>query len=104
MPMSFNIPATVITGAGASAELGALVQRLSAHRVLLVTDRFLVGNGVVGPLCRPSPPRRRRRARLRGCAAGSHRGQRQSRLAMLRQVEALGKPLDCRHTLLLKGQ
>lgn len=47
MPTSFNIPSTVISGAGASAELGALVQRLGAHRVLLVTDRFLVGNRVV---------------------------------------------------------
>ncbi len=28
MPTSFNIPSTVITGAGASLELGALVKRL----------------------------------------------------------------------------
>src|SRR4051794_41847023 len=48
MPASFNIPSTVITGAGASAELGALLQRLGARRVLLVTDAFLEGTGLAG--------------------------------------------------------
>ena len=46
MPTSFNVPSTVIIGAGASAELGALVQRLGARRVLLVTDTFLERTGV----------------------------------------------------------
>ena len=46
MPTAFNVPSTVITGAGASVELGALVQRLGARRVLLVTDAFLVGTGL----------------------------------------------------------
>jgi len=46
MPTSFNVPATVITGAGASLELGALVQRLGARRVLLVTDAFLEASGL----------------------------------------------------------
>ena len=46
MPTSFNVPATVITGAGTSLELGALVQRLGARRVLLVTDAFLEASGL----------------------------------------------------------
>ena len=46
MPTSFNVPSTVITGAGASAELGAVVQQLGARRVLLVTDTFLAHTGV----------------------------------------------------------
>jgi alcohol dehydrogenase class IV len=46
MPTSFNIPSTVITGAGASLELGGLVQRFGARRVLLVTDAFLEASGL----------------------------------------------------------
>jgi alcohol dehydrogenase len=46
MPTSFNIPSTVITGAGSSMELGGLVQRLGARRVLLVTDAFLEASGL----------------------------------------------------------
>ncbi len=46
MPTAFNVPSTVITGAGASVELGALAQRLGARRVLVVTDAFLVGTGL----------------------------------------------------------
>ncbi len=48
MPASFNVPATIITGAGARLELGAVVQRLGARRVLLVTDAFLQASGVIG--------------------------------------------------------
>ncbi len=46
MPTWFNIPSTVITGAGASLELGGLVQRFGARRVLLVTDAFLEASGL----------------------------------------------------------
>lgn len=42
----FNIPATVITGAGASAELAPQLRRLGATRVLLVTDAFMVSSGL----------------------------------------------------------
>ena len=46
MLASFNVPRTVITGAGASLALGAVVQRLGARRVLIVTDAFLADSGV----------------------------------------------------------
>lgn len=46
MPVAFNVPATIITGAGASAEVGAVVRRLGAHTALLVTDSWLAGNGL----------------------------------------------------------
>jgi alcohol dehydrogenase len=49
MSATFNVPGTILTGAGASGELPAQVTRLGARRVLLVTDRFvaqLAGDGV----------------------------------------------------------
>jgi len=46
MTAQFNIPATVITGAGASAELVPQLIRLGARSVLLVTDAFMVSSGL----------------------------------------------------------
>jgi alcohol dehydrogenase class IV len=46
MLSTFNIPSSVIIGAGASMELLSHVQRLHAQRVLLVTDDFMVQSGV----------------------------------------------------------
>jgi alcohol dehydrogenase class IV len=43
---AFNVPATILTGAGASQELPAQIQRLRARRVLLVTDGFFAANGL----------------------------------------------------------
>jgi alcohol dehydrogenase class IV len=42
----FNVPATIITGAGPSRELVPQLSRLGARRVLLVTDAFMVASGV----------------------------------------------------------
>ena len=47
MITQFNVPATIITGAGASSELGTQLTRLGARRVLFVTDAFMVSSGVV---------------------------------------------------------
>ena len=47
MVTQFNVPATIITGAGASRELGTQLARLGARRVLFVTDAFMVSSGVV---------------------------------------------------------
>jgi alcohol dehydrogenase len=47
MISQFNVPATIITGAGASSELGTQLTRLGARRVLFVTDAFMVSSGVV---------------------------------------------------------
>jgi alcohol dehydrogenase class IV len=44
----FNVPATIITGAGASREIGPQLTRLGARRILLVTDGFLESSGVAG--------------------------------------------------------
>jgi alcohol dehydrogenase class IV len=52
MASSFQIPATVLFGAGASGELPALVKRLGARRVLLVTDPFFAGNGLADRFAR----------------------------------------------------
>ncbi len=49
MPVTFNIPASVVTGAGASRELAVHAKRLGATRALIVTDEFMVGSGVVAP-------------------------------------------------------
>lgn len=46
MTSQFNVPATIITGAGASRELVPQLARLGARRVLLVTDAFMVSSGV----------------------------------------------------------
>lgn len=43
---SFNVPGTIIAGAGASAELPEQARRLGARRALLVTDRFLEAGGL----------------------------------------------------------
>jgi hypothetical protein len=43
---SFNVPATIVAGAGASAELPDQARRLGARRALLVTDRFLEAGGL----------------------------------------------------------
>jgi alcohol dehydrogenase class IV len=46
MTAQFNVPAAIITGAGASAELPAQLARLGVRRVLLVTDGFMVQSGL----------------------------------------------------------
>ena len=46
MISQFNVPATVITGAGASRELAPQLARLGARRVLLVTDAFMESSGL----------------------------------------------------------
>ncbi len=46
MHATFNIPATVIVGAGASGELAGQLKRLPSARVLLVTDAFMVKTGL----------------------------------------------------------
>ena len=52
MITQFNVPATIITGAGASSELGTQLTRLGARRVLFVTDAFMVSSGVVDRFAR----------------------------------------------------
>jgi len=46
MIAQFNIPSTVVIGAGASHELPAQLRRIAARRVLLVTDAFMVSSGL----------------------------------------------------------
>ena len=46
MIAQFNVPATVITGAGASRELAPQLLRLGARRILLVTDAFMESSGL----------------------------------------------------------
>ena len=46
MIAQFNVPATVITGAGASRELAPQLLRLGARRILLVTDAFMKSSGL----------------------------------------------------------
>ena len=46
MIAQFNIPPTVICGAGAFSQLAAQAQRLGLTRVLLVTDAFMVKSGL----------------------------------------------------------
>ncbi len=46
MLTTFNVPPTIIVGAGASRELPTQIKRLRATRVLLVTDRFFEQNGL----------------------------------------------------------
>jgi len=53
MTSTFNVPACVIAGGGASAELTLQLQRLGAQRVLIVTDDFMVQSGVTGRLLAP---------------------------------------------------
>jgi alcohol dehydrogenase class IV len=52
MISQFNVPSTLITGAGASRELVAQLRRLNARRVLFVTDAFLESSGVAGGFLR----------------------------------------------------
>lgn len=46
MSSQFNVPATIVTGAGASRELAPQIARLGRRRALLVTDAFMVSSGV----------------------------------------------------------
>lgn len=46
MPAAFNIPSTILCGAGAIAELAPQLQRRRHARVLLVTDEFMVKSGL----------------------------------------------------------
>ena len=46
MTTQFNVPSTILIGAGASAELAPQLARLGARRVLLVTDAFMVSSGL----------------------------------------------------------
>lgn len=48
MLAQMNLPSTIILGGGASRELVPQLQRLSAQRVLVVSDNFLQQTGVVG--------------------------------------------------------
>ncbi len=46
MPTQFNVPSTIITGAGAVNELAPQLLRRGLRRVLLVTDAFMVASGL----------------------------------------------------------
>jgi alcohol dehydrogenase class IV len=46
MNAHFNIPSTIITGAGSSTELVPQLARLGVSHVLLVTDAFMVSSGL----------------------------------------------------------
>jgi alcohol dehydrogenase class IV len=46
MSNSFNVPATILTGAGVSRELAPQLRRRGLSRVLLVTDAFMVTSGL----------------------------------------------------------
>ncbi|MGH7943877.1 MAG: iron-containing alcohol dehydrogenase [Opitutaceae bacterium] len=46
MTAQFNVPSTVIAGAGASRELAPQLRRRDIKRVLLVTDAFMVSSGL----------------------------------------------------------
>jgi len=48
MGTQFNIPATIIVGAGASNEAGAQARRLGVKGALLVTDSYMVSSGLAG--------------------------------------------------------
>jgi alcohol dehydrogenase class IV len=45
-PITFNVPSTILLGAGASRELPAQLRRLGAQHALIVTDAFFAGNGL----------------------------------------------------------
>jgi alcohol dehydrogenase class IV len=45
---TFEIPAAIVTGAGASRDVGAVAKRLGADRALIVTDRYMVQSGTAG--------------------------------------------------------
>jgi alcohol dehydrogenase len=48
MSAQFNVPGTVICGAGAVNELTGQLTRLAVTRVLLVTDGFMIQSGIAG--------------------------------------------------------
>ena len=48
MGTQFNIPATIIVGAGASNEAGEQARRLGVKSALLVTDSYMVSSGLAG--------------------------------------------------------
>jgi alcohol dehydrogenase class IV len=50
MVAQFNIPSTVIVGAGASKELAAQAKRIKARSVLVVTDSYIEQCGVAGQI------------------------------------------------------
>lgn len=50
MVAQFNIPSTVIVGAGASKEVAAQAKRIKASRVLLVTDSYMEQCGMAGQI------------------------------------------------------
>jgi alcohol dehydrogenase class IV len=47
-PSTFQIPATIVSGAGASRKVGDHARRIRAERALLVTDPFMMSTGVAG--------------------------------------------------------
>lgn len=47
MNAQFNVPSTILTGAGASHQLGAQAARLGGRHALLVTDATMVASGLV---------------------------------------------------------
>jgi alcohol dehydrogenase len=44
---TFNVPSTIVCGAGSSSQLVAQLRRVKAKRVLIVTDEFMVRSGLV---------------------------------------------------------
>jgi len=52
MSTTFNVPATIVTGAGASRELAPQLARLGARRVLFVTDAFMEKSGLAARFIR----------------------------------------------------
>jgi len=52
MISQFNVPSTLVFGAGASRELVPQLARIGARRVLLVTDAFMVSSGLAGRFSR----------------------------------------------------
>ena len=50
MLAQFNVPSTIIVGAGASKEVAAQAIRLKANRILLVTDSYLEQCGLAGQI------------------------------------------------------
>jgi alcohol dehydrogenase class IV len=49
-PVTFQIPGTIVSGAGSSRDVGDHARRLGAERALLVTDPFMVSSGVAGAI------------------------------------------------------
>ena len=45
MIFMFNVPSTIIVGAGESAEAGPRANKLKAKKALLVTDSFMMESG-----------------------------------------------------------